>query len=113
MADPDDTEAGFAPEATDFDGLAGRSQEADAVETRAILAEIDSVGTLGKRMAFGVGTFDDDAESFGAAGFVAAFFPKVGDGPPEGQPDAGFPLRVGVSIDHAAPLPPPPPLPPE
>src|SRR5260370_497597 len=101
MADPDDTEAGFAPEAADFDGLAGRSQEADAVETGAILDEIDSVGTLGKRMAFGVGTFDDDAESFGDARLLAAFFPKVGDGLLEGQTDAGFAFGVGVEIDDA------------
>ncbi len=101
MADPDDTEASFAPEAAYFDGLAGRSQEADAVETRAILAEIDSVGALGKRMAFGVGTFDDDAESFWDAGLLAAFFPKIGDGLLEGQTDASFASGVGVEIDNA------------
>src|SRR5260370_16837601 len=66
-----------------------------------MLAEIDSVGALGKRMAFGVGTFDDDAESCGDARLLAAFFPKVGDGLLEGQTDAGFAFGVGVEIDNA------------
>src|SRR5258708_20315331 len=110
MADPDDTEAGFAPEAADFDGLAGRSQEADAVETGAILAEIDGVGALGKRMAFGVGTFDDDAESFWDAGLLAAFFPKVGDGLPEGQTAPGFAFGLRVELDTATSFLPAPPL---
>src|SRR5260370_8330267 len=57
MADPDDTEAGFAPEAADFDGLAGRSQEADTVETLPILSETDGVVALGKRLPFGAGPF--------------------------------------------------------
>src|SRR2546429_9517255 len=59
LADPDDTETGFAPTAADFDGLAGAGQEADAVQTRAFLAEIDGIGALDKRMAVGGRTFDD------------------------------------------------------
>src|SRR5260370_41086476 len=61
MADPDDTEASFAPEAAHFDRLAGGSQEADAVETAAILAEIDGGGALGKRMGCGDRTVVGDA----------------------------------------------------
>src|SRR5216683_1675633 len=75
MADPDDTETGFAPTATDFDGLAGSGQEADAVQTRAFLAEIDGVGALDKRMAVGVGTFDDDAGCLGVARVLGTLFP--------------------------------------
>ena len=80
MADPDDPEAGVAPAAADFDGLSRGSQEADAVQTRAILAEIDGVGALGKRMTVVVRTFDEDAKSFGNARLFAVSSPKVGDG---------------------------------
>src|SRR6202521_6459131 len=98
LADPDDTETGFAPAAADFDGLAGAGQEADAVQTRAFLAEIDSVGALGKRMAVRVRTFDDDAESLGDASRLASFFPEVGDGLFEGEADASVAVEVGVEI---------------
>ena len=80
LADPDDPEAGLAPAAADFDGLARGSQEADAVQTRAILAEIDGVGALGKRIAVVVRAFDEDAKGFGNARLFAVSFPKVGDG---------------------------------
>src|SRR5258708_32615875 len=45
--------------------------------------------------------FDDDSESIGNAGLLAAFFPKVGDGLFEGQSDASFAVGVGVEIDDA------------
>src|SRR5882762_4332938 len=90
VADPDDAETRFAPQAADFDGLAGRSQEANAVETRAVLAEINGVGTLGKCMALRVRAFDDDAESLGDAGFLAGSFPESGDSLFESQTDASF-----------------------
>src|SRR5882762_9049165 len=101
LADPDDTEAGFAPAAADFDGLAGRSQEADAVQPRAILAEIDGVGALGKRMALGVRAFDDDAKGLRNAGLRAGLFPKARDGLFESETDASFAVGVGVEIDDA------------
>jgi len=74
LPDPHDTETGFTPAAADFDGLAGAGQEADAVQTRAFLAEIDGIGALGKRMAVGVRTFDDDAESLGDASLLRLLF---------------------------------------
>src|SRR6266478_2868734 len=101
LADPDDTETGFAPAAADFDGLARAGQEANAVQTRAFLAEIDGVGALDKRMAVGVRTFDDDAESLGDASLLAALFPKVGDGLLESQTDTSFTVGVSVEIDDA------------
>jgi hypothetical protein len=101
VADPNDTEAGFAPAAADLNGLTGRSQEADAVETRAILAEINGVSALDKRIALGVDTFDNDPESFGDTRLLATFLPKVGDGLLEGQTDASFAVGVGVEIDDA------------
>src|SRR5260370_41577443 len=101
MADPNGAEAGFAPAAPDFDGLAGGGQEADAVEARAILAEIDGVGTLDKRMALGVGALDDDAESFGKSRLLASFFPQVEDGLFEGQADASFAVGVRVEVGDA------------
>src|SRR5947208_14121272 len=53
VADPDDAEAGFAPAAAHFDALAGGCQEADDVQTRAILAELGGVGALNERIAVG------------------------------------------------------------
>src|SRR5439155_21111484 len=94
-------EAGVAPAAADFDGLAGGCQETDAVQSRAILAQIDGGAPLGKRIAVGVRTFHDDAESFRNAGPLAAFFPEVGDGLFEGQTDASFAVGVGVNKDDA------------
>src|SRR5258708_9219856 len=40
LADPDDTETGFAPESAGFDGLAGRGKEAHSVRARGIPAEL-------------------------------------------------------------------------
>src|SRR5882762_3263339 len=101
LANPNDTETGLTPESADFYGLAGSGQEADAVEARAILAKIDGVGALGKRMALGVRAFDDDAKSFGDARLLAGPFPKAGDGLLEGQANTSFALGVGVEIHDA------------
>src|SRR5713101_6579381 len=101
LADPNNAKARFAPEAADFDGLAGRSEEADAVEARAILAEVHGIGALGEGMAPGVRTFDDDAESFGKARLLANSSPKVRDRRFERQADARFMVGIGVEIDHA------------
>src|SRR5882757_9956809 len=101
MADPDDAEAGFTPAAADFNGLAGSGQEADAVETRAILAEIDGVGALGERMALGVDAFDNDAKRLWNAWLLAFFFPEVRDRLLERETDASFAVGIGVQIDDA------------
>jgi len=101
VSDPDDAETGFTPAAADFNGLAGRGQEPDAVETRAILAEIDGVGALGERMAFGVDPFDDDAKSLWDAWFLAFFFPEVGDRLLKRETDASFAVGIGVKVDDA------------
>src|SRR5260370_35052677 len=63
MADPDDAEAGFAPAAAGFDGLAGGGQEAGAVGARAILAGSERFGTRGKRVGRGGGAVAECAES--------------------------------------------------
>ena len=101
MANPHDAEAGFAPQAADFDGLAGRGQEANAVEARAVFAEIDGIGALGEGMALGVRAFDDDTDSFGHAGLLASSFPKVRDGLFESQTDTSFTVGVRVEIGDA------------
>src|SRR5882757_2112549 len=101
MADPDDAEAGLTPAAADFNGLAGSGQEADAVETRAILAKIDGVGALGERMALGVDAFDNDAKSLWNAWLLALFFPEVRDRLLKRETDASFAVGIGVKIGDA------------
>ena len=50
LSDPHDLEARLSPAAADFDGVTGLGEEAHAVETRAILAEVHSVGALRERI---------------------------------------------------------------
>lgn len=52
-------------------------------------------------MAAGVLTFNDDLERFWKARLLAILSPKVGDGLFEGQPDASFPVGVGVEVSDA------------
>src|SRR5437879_13771404 len=59
LPDPSDAKFLLAPQAVDFDDLARSGKEADAIEASAVLAEVDSVGTLLERMALWVGAFDD------------------------------------------------------
>src|SRR5712692_6454670 len=101
MADPDDPEAGLAPKATDFDGLAGSGHETHYVQTRSLLAEIDGVGRLHKRMASGIQAFDDDTKRFGDARILARSFPKVRSRLVERETDTGFAVGVGVQVGDA------------
>src|ERR1700674_416766 len=101
LADPDHTESSFAPAAADFDGLAGSGQEAYAIETGSILAEIHGVGTLNKTMALGIGSLNDHTERFGNARLFAGSFPKVRDGLFEGQADSHFVVGGGCQVRDA------------
>jgi len=73
---------------------------ADAVETCALLAEIDGAGSLGKRMAPGVRAFTMTRRVWGReAPYVS--FSKSQIPLFEGEADAGFAVGVGVKVDDA------------
>ena len=103
LAGPNDAEEAFAqaPGAADFDGLPGSGEEAYAVKTSTILAEIDGIGGLGEGIAFGILAFNDDAERLGNARLFAILFPEIGNGLFEGQADPRFVIGVTVHIGDA------------
>jgi len=51
LPNPNDAKFLLAPQPADFDDLARRGQEAEAVEAGAVLAKVDGVATLLERMA--------------------------------------------------------------
>src|SRR6267154_3421839 len=101
LADPDDAETSFAPEAANLQRLAGGSEKSDAIEACAILTEVHGERGLLERASGGVLTLNDDAQRFGNARFLAGAAPEAGKRLLESKANAAFALGVFVHVGDA------------
>jgi len=100
VADPHHAKPLFPPKPPHLDGLPGRSEEANPVKARTILAEVDGITALLERMPTRICSFDHHAQRLGYALLFAGPAPEIGDRAFERQSDFGFAVRVRVKIDH-------------
>jgi len=78
--------------------LAGRRQHADAIEARAVLAEVDGESSLREIAAGGVPPFYLYAEHFGDTRLFARAAPEAWHGSSEGESNTRFALGIALEI---------------